>query len=103
MTSPRAEGFTGQGWVPGSSPSRIQGTLRRDGVGKREREQMNVAVKKVEERKRLIFLGLPRKLIKFQDKKLAPSTLGHRCPLEYLRVPRLGLPLAWVLEAPANK
>ena len=52
--------------MPGSSPSRIQGTLRRDGVGKREREreQMNVAVKKVEERKRLIFLGLHRKPIK---------------------------------------
>ena len=32
--------------------------------------------------KRLIFLGLHGKLIKSQDKKLAPSTLGNRRPLE---------------------
>ena len=29
--------------------------------------------------------------------------VGHRRPLEQWRVPRLGLPLAWVLEALANK
>ena len=35
---------------------------------------MNVAVKKIEERKRLIFLGLHRKQIKSQDKGLTPFT-----------------------------
>ena len=43
--------------VPGSSPCR-----------------MNVEDKKIEERKRLIFLGLHRKPIKLQDKKFALFT-----------------------------
>ena len=34
----------------------------------------NIAVKKIEERKRLIFLGLHRKPIKPQDKGLEPFT-----------------------------
>ena len=34
----------------------------------------NIAVKEIEERKRLIFLGLHRKPIKPQDKGLAPFT-----------------------------
>ena len=25
--------------------------------------------------------------------------VGHRCPLEYQRVPHLGLPLAWILKS----
>ena len=33
----------------------------------------------------------------------ASSTLGHWHPLEYRRVPRLGLPLAWSLKAGASK
>ena len=40
---------------------------------------------------------------KVSDKELAPSTLGHQRPLEYRRVPHLGLPLAWILEAGASK
>ena len=39
-----------------------------------EREGKNVIDKKVEERKRLIFLGLHRKPIKLQDKKFALFT-----------------------------
>ena len=54
-------------------------------------------------KKRLIYLGLHENLIKFQDKKLTPSMLGHRHPLEQWRMPHLGLPLTWVLEAQANK
>ena len=40
---------------------------------------------------------------KVPDKELAPSTLGHWHPLEYRRVPRLGLPLAWILKAGTSK
>ena len=40
---------------------------------------------------------------KVPDKELAPSTLGHRCPLEYQGMPCLGLPLAWILKAGASK
>ena len=40
---------------------------------------------------------------KVPDKELAQSTLGHRHPFEYQRVPRLGLPLLWILEAWASK
>ena len=29
--------------------------------------------------------------------------LGHRRPFEYWRVPRLGLPLLWILEAVTSK
>ena len=39
-----------------------------------EREGKNVIDKKVEERKRLIFLGLHREPIKLQDKKFALFT-----------------------------
>ena len=39
----------------------------------------------------------------FQDKELAPSTLGHWHPFEQRRVPRLGLPVSWILEAGASK
>ena len=40
---------------------------------------------------------------KVPDKELAPSTLGHRRPLEYWGVPHLGLPLAWILKAGTSK
>ena len=40
---------------------------------------------------------------KIPDKEFAPSMLGHRCSLEYLRVPRLRLPFAQVLSARASK
>ena len=40
---------------------------------------------------------------KVPEKELAPSTLGHGCPLEYWEVPRLGLPLAWILKAGTSK
>ena len=40
---------------------------------------------------------------KIPDKELAPSMLGHRCSLEYLRVPRLRLPFTGVLTARASK
>ena len=35
---------------------------------------------------------------KVPDKELAPSTLGHRRPFEYWRVPRLGLSLLDVVS-----
>ena len=41
--------------------------------------------------------------MKFQDKELAPSTLGHWGPLEQRRVPCLGLPLSRDLKARASK
>ena len=34
--------------------------------------------------------------------ELAPSTLGHRRPFEYRRVPHLGLFLSWILEVGAS-
>ena len=40
---------------------------------------------------------------KVPDKELAPSMLGHRHPLVYQGVPRLGLPLTWILKAGASK
>ena len=40
---------------------------------------------------------------KVPDKELAPSTLGHWRPLEYRKVPRLGLPFTRLLEAGASK
>ena len=40
---------------------------------------------------------------KVPDKEFAPSTLGHRRPLEYRGVPRLGLPLTWILKAGTSK
>ena len=40
---------------------------------------------------------------KVPDKELAPSTLGHRRPFEYWRVPRLGLSLLQILEARTSK
>ena len=46
---------------------------------------------------------LTGKANKVPDKELALSTLGHWCPLEYLRVPLLRLPFAWVLKARASK
>ena len=44
-----------------------------------ERQGKNFAVKKTEERKRLIFLGLHRKPIKLRDKEFALVHGGHRC------------------------
>ena len=46
-----------------------------------ERERMNVADKNVEERKRLIFLGLHRKPIKPQHGTCSVY-VGHRRPLD---------------------
>ena len=40
---------------------------------------------------------------KVPDKELAPSTLGHRHPLEYQGVPGLGLPITWILKAGTSK
>ena len=40
---------------------------------------------------------------KVPDKELAPSMLGHWHPFEYWIVPRLGLPLSWILEAGTSK
>ena len=44
-----------------------------------------------------------RKTNKIPDKEFAPSTLGHRRSLDYLRVPHLRLPFAQVLTARASK
>ena len=44
-----------------------------------------------------------RKTSLIPDKEFAPSTLGHRRPLEYWGVLRLGLPLAWILKAGTSK
>ena len=49
------------------------------------------------------YLGLWGKPIKPRDKRFAPSTLDHRHPLEYQRMPRLRLPFTQVLEARASK
>ena len=51
-------------------------------AGSKERLGKNSVVEKIEEKKRLKLLGLHRKTIKPQDKGLAPSMQGHRCPLE---------------------
>ena len=40
---------------------------------------------------------------KVPDMELAPSMVGHQHPLEYRGVPRLGLPLAWILKAGTSK
>ena len=40
---------------------------------------------------------------KVPDEDLAPSTLGHRRPFEYQRVPHLGLSLLRILEAGTSK
>ena len=63
---------------------------------------MNVAVKKIEERKRLIFLDLHRKPIKPQHGTCTVH-VGHRCPLKLLKMPHLGHLLEWVLEAQEGK
>ena len=64
---------------------------------------MDSVVGNISEEKEAEQLGLHGIPIKFQDKEFAPSTLGHRSPFEYRRVPRLGLPLSWILEARASK
>ena len=46
-----------------------------------EKERMNVAVKKIEERKRLIFLGLCREPIRPQHGTCSVH-IGHRHPLD---------------------
>ena len=63
---------------------------------------MNAAVKKLEEKKRLIFLGLCRKPIKPQCGTCAVH-VGHRRPLELLKVTHIGHLLERVLEAWAGK
>ena len=70
----------------GPAPAGSRGTLRRDSVGEREteRERMNVADKNVEERKRLIFLGLHRKPIKTPHRTCSVHG-GHRLPLDGVR------------------
>ena len=69
---------------------------------KRKRKRKNVAVRKVKERKRLIFLGFHRKPIKPQYGTHTVH-IGHRCPLEPLKVLHLGNLLESVLEARAGK
>ena len=61
-------------WGPACEGSRE--TQRRNGVSDRfrERQGKNVEDKKIEERKRLTFLGLHRKPIKLRDKKFALFT-----------------------------
>ena len=51
------------------------------GMGRRINERMNVAVKKIEEREKLIFLGLHRKPIKPQHWTCTVH-VGHRHPFE---------------------
>ena len=46
---------------------------------------------------------ITRKTNKIPDKEFAPSTLGYRRSLEYLRVPCLRLPYMWVLTARASR
>ena len=58
-------------------------------MGRRINERMNVAVKKIEEREKLIFLGLHRKPINPQNRTCTVH-VGHRHPLEQLKVPHLG-------------
>ena len=67
-----------------------------------EKEIMNVAVKKIEEKKRLIFLGLCRKPIKPQHRTCSVH-VGHRCLLSVAKAPHLGHLLKRVLEAWAGK
>ena len=67
-----------------------------------EKEIMNVAVKKIEEKKRLIFLGLCRKPIKPLHRTCSVH-VGHRRLLSVAKVPYLGNLLERVLEAQAGK
>ena len=46
---------------------------------------------------------ITQKTNKIPDKESAPSTLGHRRSLEYLRMPHFRLPFARVLTARASK
>ena len=69
-------------FTAGVQPWWIQGIRRGDGVGvlrknyliRKEKLGKNVVDKKIEERKRLIFLGLHKKPIKLWDKKFALFT-----------------------------
>ena len=94
------------GIVPETSRGWIQGFPWEDGVGKkdrnRERYGKNFAVKKIEERKRLIFLDLCRKPIKPQHGTCSVH-VSRRHPLESQKVPHLRHLLEWVLEAQARK
>ena len=67
-----------------------------------EKEIMNVAVKKIEEKKRLIFLGLCRKPIKPQQGTCSVH-IGHRCLLGVVNAPHLGHLLERALEARTGK
>ena len=63
---------------------------------------MNAAVKKLEEKKRLIFLGLCRKPIKPQQGTCSVH-IGHRHLLSIAKVPHLGHLLERALEARTGK
>ena len=64
---------------------------------------MDSVVRNISGEKEAEELGLCGIPIKLQDKEFAPSTLGHRSPFEYRRVPLLGLSLLGILEARTSK
>ena len=70
----------------GLAPAGSRGTLRGDRISERdlERERNNVADKKIEERKRLIFLGLCRKPIKPQHGTCSVHVDHRRLHAEHL-------------------
>ena len=80
------------GWILGSSPGWIQGIRSVDGEAReiyryREKKRKEIAVKIIEERKRLIFLCLCRKPIKPQTRDLhcsrrpqVPSWIAEGAP-----------------------
>ena len=93
--------------VPGSSPGRIQGFSREDGVGKKDRNRERnkeriLQLRRQRREKRLIFLGLSRKPIKPQHGTCSVH-VGRRRPLESQKVPHLRHLLEWVLDAQARK
>ena len=93
--------------IPGSSPGRIQGFSREDGVGKKDRNRERnkeriLQLRRQRREKRLIFLGLSRKPIKPQNGTCSVH-IGRGRPLQSQKVPHPGHLLEWVLEAQARK
>ena len=93
--------------VPGSSPGWDHGFPREDSIGEKDRNRERdreriLQLRKQRREKRLIFLGLCRKLIKPQHGTCSVH-IGRRHPLELWKVPHLRHLLEWVLEALAGK
>ena len=61
------------------------------------------AVKRIEERKEADIPWFTQKASKVPRQGPYTIHIGHMHPFDYHRVPHLGLPLTWVLEAQAEK